>query len=222
MQLAEKGDLALLENLVRKSPEVLSEKDECGASPLHHAAGGGHVTLIQFISSVVDPQGEQTSVTDHKNSSVRIFNRLKVIIWFKCILNVCLCNLCSELNSCDDHGNVPLHWAVERNKAESCRTLLDLGADPNILNTALLSPLHLAVSLGHNSLVGVSVQVIKQPWSLMAFKVYSSLFPGSVERLWILNILPVADSCLKIPSWRNRDYSSSDWWDNNLLMYGFN
>ncbi|XP_013857780.1 transient receptor potential cation channel subfamily A member 1b [Austrofundulus limnaeus] len=118
IELAEKGDLALLENLVKKSPEVLSEKDECGASPLHHAAGGGHVTLIQFISSVVDPH---------------------------------------EMNSCDDHGNVPLHWAVERNKAESCRTLLDLGADPNILNTALLSPLHLAVSLGHNSLVGLLV-----------------------------------------------------------------
>lgn len=61
------------------------------------------------------------------------------------------------MNSCDDHGNVPLHWAVDKNKVESCRILLDLGADPNILNMALLSPLHLAVSLGHNSLVGVSV-----------------------------------------------------------------
>ncbi|PWA18222.1 hypothetical protein CCH79_00004232 [Gambusia affinis] len=116
VELAEKGDLTLLENLVRKSPEVLGEKDECGASPLHHAAAGGHVTLIQFITSVIDPQ---------------------------------------ELNSCDDQGNVPLHWAVEKNKAESCRALMDLGANPNILNNALLSPLHLAVSLGHNSLLGV-------------------------------------------------------------------
>ncbi|CAG5895906.1 unnamed protein product [Menidia menidia] len=114
IELAEKGDLALLENLVKKSPEVLSEKDECGAGPLHYAAAGGHITLIQFISAVVDSQ---------------------------------------ELNSCDEQGNVPLHWAVEKNKAESCRALLDLGADPNVLNTALLSPLHLAVSLGHNVLV---------------------------------------------------------------------
>lgn len=60
-----------------------------------------------------------------------------------------------ELNSCDEQGNVPLHWAVEKNKADSCRALLDLGADPNILNMALLSPLHLAVSLGHNNLVEV-------------------------------------------------------------------
>uniref|UniRef100_A0A671XYY8 Transient receptor potential cation channel, subfamily A, member 1b n=1 Tax=Sparus aurata TaxID=8175 RepID=A0A671XYY8_SPAAU len=113
-ELAEKGDLALLENLVKKSPEVLSERDECGASPLHHAAAGGYITVIQFITTVKDPQG---------------------------------------LNCCDEQGNAPLHWAVESNKEESCRTLLDLGADPNLLNTALMSPLHLAVSLGHNNLV---------------------------------------------------------------------
>lgn len=59
------------------------------------------------------------------------------------------------LNSCDDQGNVPLHYAVEKNKPESCRALLDLGADPNILNTAFLAPLHLAVSLQYNDLVEV-------------------------------------------------------------------
>lgn len=59
------------------------------------------------------------------------------------------------LNSCDDQGNVPLHYAVEKNKLESCRALLDLGADPNILNTAFMAPLHLAVSLQYNDLVEV-------------------------------------------------------------------
>lgn len=55
--MAEKGDRALLESLVRKNPEVLSEKDEYGADPVHHAAAGGHVTLIQFITGVLGPQG---------------------------------------------------------------------------------------------------------------------------------------------------------------------
>ncbi|KAM3860720.1 transient receptor potential cation channel subfamily A member 1b [Diretmus argenteus] len=113
-ELADKGDQVLLESLVRRSPEVLSERDECGASPLHHASAGGHVTLIQFITTVIDSE---------------------------------------EVNSCDEHGSVPLHWAVERNQAGSCSALLDLGADPNILNMALMSPLHLAVSHGHNNLV---------------------------------------------------------------------
>lgn len=65
------------------------------------------------------------------------------------------------LNSCDEQGNTPLHWAVERNKVESCRALLDFGADSNILNMGLLSPLHLAVSLEHNNLV--EVRKLKAP-----------------------------------------------------------
>uniref|UniRef100_A0A8C7HZU9 Transient receptor potential cation channel, subfamily A, member 1a n=1 Tax=Oncorhynchus kisutch TaxID=8019 RepID=A0A8C7HZU9_ONCKI len=58
-----------------------------------------------------------------------------------------------ELNVRDEEGNTPLHWAVQRTQRESCACLLDLGADSNILNLRLMSPLHLAVSLGHNPLV---------------------------------------------------------------------
>ncbi|XP_067107898.1 transient receptor potential cation channel subfamily A member 1b [Osmerus mordax] len=113
-QLASNGDLGLLESLVRKDPWVLRERDDAGASPLHHASAWGHVRALHFI----------TSATDQK-----------------------------ELNSCDVDGNVPLHWAVQRNQSGSCAVLLELGADPNVLNTALMSPLHLAISHGHNSLL---------------------------------------------------------------------
>ncbi|KAG9356162.1 hypothetical protein JZ751_001006, partial [Albula glossodonta] len=58
-----------------------------------------------------------------------------------------------ELHMQDDCGNTPLHWAVEKNRTDSCVSLLKLGADPNILNQASLAPLHLAVSLRHNALV---------------------------------------------------------------------
>uniref|UniRef100_A0AAY4ATT1 Ion transport domain-containing protein n=1 Tax=Denticeps clupeoides TaxID=299321 RepID=A0AAY4ATT1_9TELE len=58
-----------------------------------------------------------------------------------------------ELNACDDHGCTPLHWAVEKNQESICSLLLDLGANPNILNKALLAPLHMAITKGHNTLV---------------------------------------------------------------------
>ncbi|KAJ8010896.1 hypothetical protein DPEC_G00079920 [Dallia pectoralis] len=58
-----------------------------------------------------------------------------------------------ELNVCDTEGCVPLHWAVGRNQVDSCKLLLELGADPNILNQAEMSPLHLAVNHRHNHLV---------------------------------------------------------------------
>uniref|UniRef100_A0AAZ3NNF4 Transient receptor potential cation channel, subfamily A, member 1b n=1 Tax=Oncorhynchus tshawytscha TaxID=74940 RepID=A0AAZ3NNF4_ONCTS len=58
-----------------------------------------------------------------------------------------------EWNLYDDEGSMPLHWAVERNQPESCRALLELGVEPNVLNKAMMSPLHLAVSHQHNHLV---------------------------------------------------------------------
>ncbi|XP_038819178.1 transient receptor potential cation channel subfamily A member 1-like [Salvelinus namaycush] len=58
-----------------------------------------------------------------------------------------------ELSASDEEGNTSLHWAVQKTQRESCACLLDLGANPNILNRRLMSPLHMAVSLGHNTLI---------------------------------------------------------------------
>uniref|UniRef100_A0A8C1IM47 Ion transport domain-containing protein n=1 Tax=Cyprinus carpio TaxID=7962 RepID=A0A8C1IM47_CYPCA len=60
---------------------------------------------------------------------------------------------CVELNVQDEQGRTPLHWAVEQNQQQSCVLLLELGADPNILNNAMMGPLHLAVTKRYNHLV---------------------------------------------------------------------
>lgn len=156
--MANKGDLALLENLVKKNPEALTERDETGATPLHHAAAGGYITLIQFITTVVNPEGRYRSAElQHIYISCHLNRAAFAVLLITYIWDVFGSTpfSTSGINSGDDQGNVPLHCAVEKNKAESCRALLDLGADPNILNVALMAPLHLAVSLGHNNLVEV-------------------------------------------------------------------
>ncbi|XP_056439818.1 transient receptor potential cation channel subfamily A member 1b [Gadus chalcogrammus] len=126
-ELSERGELAALERLVQRSPALLEERDEGGAGPLHHAAGGGHVSLIQFITSLLPPE---------------------------------------ELNGRDGQGGTPLHWAVERDQAASCRALMDLRAEPNILNNALMSPLHLAISHNHTPLVELLVSYINTDCNL--------------------------------------------------------
>ncbi|KAF7691743.1 transient receptor potential cation channel subfamily A member 1b [Silurus meridionalis] len=60
-----------------------------------------------------------------------------------------------ELDVQDAEGQTPLHFAVEKNQESSCSLLLDLGANPNILNTAMMAPIHLAISKEHNHLVQV-------------------------------------------------------------------
>lgn len=70
-------------------------------------------------------------------------------------IKISICDLGEELSASDEEGNTSLHWAVQRTQRESCACLLDLGANPNILNLSLMSPLHMAVSLGHNTLIEV-------------------------------------------------------------------
>ncbi|XP_052438349.1 transient receptor potential cation channel subfamily A member 1-like [Carassius gibelio] len=63
-----------------------------------------------------------------------------------------------ELNVQDEQGRTPLHWAVEQDQLHGCALLLELGADPNILNSAMMGPLHLAVTKRYNHLVEVLFQ----------------------------------------------------------------
>ncbi|XP_060717359.1 transient receptor potential cation channel subfamily A member 1b [Tachysurus vachellii] len=60
-----------------------------------------------------------------------------------------------ELDAQDAEGQTPLHFAVLKNQESSCSVLLDMGANPNTLNTAMMAPIHLAISKEYNNLVQV-------------------------------------------------------------------
>lgn len=55
----------------------------------------------------------------------------------------------------DDYGNTPLHWAAEKNQVESVKFLLSKGANPNLRNSSMMAPLHIAVQSLHNEVMKV-------------------------------------------------------------------
>lgn len=55
----------------------------------------------------------------------------------------------------DDYGNTPLHWAAEKNQVESVKFLLSKGANPNLRNSSMMAPLHIAVQNLHNEVMKV-------------------------------------------------------------------
>ncbi|KAM8784412.1 transient receptor potential cation channel subfamily A member 1 [Rhynchonycteris naso] len=65
---------------------------------------------------------------------------------------------CEVLNVMDNYGNTPMHWAAERNQAESVKLLLSKGANPNLRNSSMMAPLHLAVQGMHNDVVKVLLE----------------------------------------------------------------
>ncbi|XP_066228535.1 transient receptor potential cation channel subfamily A member 1 [Saccopteryx leptura] len=65
---------------------------------------------------------------------------------------------CEVLNVMDNYGNTPMHWAAERNQVESVKLLLSKGANPNLRNSNMMAPLHLAVQRMHNNVVKVLLE----------------------------------------------------------------
>ena len=55
----------------------------------------------------------------------------------------------------DSCGNTPLHWAAEKNQVESVKFLLSQGANPNLRNSTMMAPLHIAVQSTYNEMIKV-------------------------------------------------------------------
>uniref|UniRef100_A0A8B9MTB3 Transient receptor potential cation channel subfamily A member 1 n=1 Tax=Accipiter nisus TaxID=211598 RepID=A0A8B9MTB3_9AVES len=113
------GSACRLRSFIKKNRSGLTKVDELNATPLHHAAEGGQIELMQLI---IDDSS------------------------------------CEVLNVMDSSGNTPLHWATKKNQVESVSLLLSRGANPNILNSNMMAPLHMAVQSLHNEIVKILVQ----------------------------------------------------------------
>ncbi|XP_028720481.1 transient receptor potential cation channel subfamily A member 1 isoform X1 [Peromyscus leucopus] len=65
---------------------------------------------------------------------------------------------CEVLNTMDNCGNTPLHWAAEKNQVESVKFLLSQGANPNLRNSNMMAPLHIAVQATYNEMTKVLIE----------------------------------------------------------------
>ena len=65
------------------------------------------------------------------------------------------------LNSQNQAGNTPLHWAIINNKAETAHKLLDMGTNPNIINEKGQTPLDVALMYHLEDLVPILAKKTK-------------------------------------------------------------
>uniref|UniRef100_A0A3B4A594 Ion transport domain-containing protein n=1 Tax=Periophthalmus magnuspinnatus TaxID=409849 RepID=A0A3B4A594_9GOBI len=181
-QLAEKGDLAVLESQVRKSPEVLREKDELGAGPLHHAAAGGHVALIQFIMSVdseLNSSDEQGNVPLHWAVEKNQAESCKVLM-----------DLGSDPNILNKALLAPLHVAVSKGHNNLIELFMSYNAtDCNLQGDLGNTPLILASSLNNAEALSILIKNgarLCQQNRLGHFPVHAAAFAGSKKAMEVI------------------------------------
>jgi ankyrin repeat protein len=65
------------------------------------------------------------------------------------------------LNSQNQAGNTPLHWAIINNKIETAKVLLDMGTDANIINEKGQTPLDVALMYQLEDLIPILAKQTK-------------------------------------------------------------
>jgi ankyrin repeat protein len=102
------------------------------------------------------------------------------------------------LNSQNQAGNTPLHWAIINNKVETAHKLLEMGTNPNLINEKGQTPLDVALMYQLEELIPVlskqtklkdtdldddengEIKVVKE--KVTSAKEFQEIFPAKQEK----------------------------------------
>ena len=164
--LLRKGDVAAVKALVEKSPQLVEARDKDGDTPLHYAAYGGNVELVNYF---VD-KGAKLELRDAQQKTplhlAAMYDRKDAV--------AALLKRGAVLETKDDYQRTALILcARERGQAATGRVLIDAGADVNAVDKFGSTALELAAWRGKADFVdlllekGARVPKSGRPWQGM-------------------------------------------------------
>lgn len=127
--------------LIEENPELVSQTNKWGGTPLHVAAKRGDfevaLKLIEAGANISETNnGGRTPL--HMAASGKCGKTFALLI-----------KSGANANASDNYGYTPLHLASFRGKAERLETLLNAGSDPNALTESGETALMILASNGH-------------------------------------------------------------------------
>ena len=149
--LLRKGDVPAVKALIEKSPQLVEARDGDGDTPLHYAALGGNVELINYLidkgAKIELPNAEHktalhfAAVNDRKEAVSALLKRG------------------AALETKDDYGRTALILcARERGQAATGRLLIEAGADVNAADKFSSTALELAAWRGKTDFVDLLLE----------------------------------------------------------------
>jgi ankyrin repeat protein len=147
---ANRGSFDLLRVLATTmSTESLSAVDDAGLSALDYALHAQSDKCINFL--------HQRGVQNRLAEAIKTGEFDAVNPLFEAQYPV---------NSCDNHGNTPLHVAVERQHLKICQLLLEHVSDLLVFNHTDQTPFHIAARVGNTEIIRL---LLKRDLSLLKF-----------------------------------------------------
>lgn len=142
---ARQGDLAKVKEMLAHTPGLLHLKTESGKTPLHFAAEGGHLDVVDFLLSKgaeVDARNADDETPLHYAAGYSHMDVIKRLLEAE-----------SNVNAESKAGDTPLLYVRFMLRKEVAEILIDSGADVNARNDAGESLLQAAFSRGRADLV---------------------------------------------------------------------
>jgi ankyrin repeat protein len=170
-----RGELESVRALLKDHPDLVSSRDNTGATPVHVAAIMGHKDVAEFLLANEADVNARTNdgwtalhiaaVKGHKNIvELLLANKADVNAnpkgytplhaaaanGHRDVAEILLANH-ADINARDDHGNTPLHPAAENGHNDVAEFLLANHAEVNVENALGITPLHAAAVTGRKN-----------------------------------------------------------------------
>ncbi|MBN2357202.1 ankyrin repeat domain-containing protein, partial [candidate division KSB1 bacterium] len=178
VQMAQKNDLNGLKQLITEKPESVHHKDRFGRLPIHIAANGGFLEMVDYLLSHDADAGSKTlanttplhyaALNGHvavvqclleAGAELEAKNNQAVTPFYYAAMNghmevmALLLEKGADINHADFEDGTPIHAAAQKGNLSAVRFLADKGANVDKIDCNGLSALHFACQSGNDSLV---------------------------------------------------------------------
>lgn len=141
---AEENQLDVLEVLLRHNKEnyMINHRDECSNSPLHKAASLGHLRIVRCL---IDHGADLFCKNDMEQTPIH----MAAVKGCTSVVREIVNREKNTVSDGDEDSNTALHLAATGGHIKLVEALLNLGAEPEVRNSALRTPLACAARHGH-------------------------------------------------------------------------
>ena len=146
---AAEGDLARVQELVEKDPELVKAKDEEESTPLHGAAAAGHIEIVEYLLS----KGADIDARNNANQNPLLY----AAYHGKTAIVSLLLEKGADFKELDQYRRTVLHYPAREGHIDVVEILLKKGMDITVEDGMGVSPLQFAISGGHTGIMDVFV-----------------------------------------------------------------
>ncbi len=148
-EAAKQGDLAKIQALVGKNPDLVNAKDQEQSTPLHSAAAAGRLKIVEYLIE----KGADVNAWNNAHQNPLLYAAYHGRSEIVCLL----LEKGAEYSEQDIYGRNVLHYPSREGHPEVVEILVKKGLDINQEDRGGVTPLRFAIERGHTEIIDIFI-----------------------------------------------------------------